>query len=135
MSGRPERFSRGSELALLKAPPRAQPPAMLSVLAWNLESVLLVLLVLLALRIMMQLRGIRLRVARVEQMLADRRSLGGERTDPESEVSPEDSASSGSGAFEEFLAEDPARREMPKSERFAAYRKWRKDKGLNWSRS
>ncbi|MCP5534492.1 MAG: hypothetical protein H7A49_03895 [Akkermansiaceae bacterium] len=108
---------------------------MLSVLAWNLESVLLVLLVLLALRIMMQLRGIRVRVARVEQMLVDRGSMNGERTDSESEGATDDAASSGSGAFEEFLAEDPARREMPKSERFAAYRKWRKDKGLNWSQS
>lgn len=108
---------------------------MLSVLTWNLESVLLVLLVLLALRIMMQLRGIRLRVSRVEQMLADRGSVGSERIDAESDASADDAASSGSGAFEEFLAEDPARREMPKSERFAAYRKWRKDKGLNWSQS
>ncbi len=35
--------------------------------------------------------------------------------------------------FEEFLNEDLARRELPKKEQFKAYRKWRADKGLNWS--
>jgi hypothetical protein len=35
--------------------------------------------------------------------------------------------------FQEFLDEDPTRSELPKKEQFAAYRKWRKEKGLNWS--
>lgn len=35
--------------------------------------------------------------------------------------------------FDEFLKEDPERRSMPKKEQFKAYRKWRADKGLNWS--
>lgn len=35
--------------------------------------------------------------------------------------------------FEEFLSEDPARRALPKKEQFKAYRKWRAEKGLNWS--
>jgi hypothetical protein len=34
--------------------------------------------------------------------------------------------------FEVFLAEDPARAELPKKEQFAAFRRWREDKGLNW---
>ncbi len=34
--------------------------------------------------------------------------------------------------FAAFLEEDPARRELPKREQFAAFRKWREDKGLNW---
>lgn len=34
--------------------------------------------------------------------------------------------------FAEFLAEDPARRELPKKEQFAAFRRWRDEKGLNW---
>ena len=38
------------------------------------------------------------------------------------------------GAFEEFLNEDPARRELTKSEQFAAFRQWRHEKGMNWSK-
>jgi len=34
--------------------------------------------------------------------------------------------------FEEFLAEDPSRRDLPKKEQFAAFRQWRDDRGLNW---
>lgn len=34
--------------------------------------------------------------------------------------------------FALFLEEDPARRELPKKEQFAAFRKWREEKGLNW---
>lgn len=37
------------------------------------------------------------------------------------------------GAFECFLNEDPNRRLLPKKEQAAAYRNWRKEKGLNWS--
>jgi hypothetical protein len=37
------------------------------------------------------------------------------------------------GAFEEFLGEDPERRKLEKREQFAAYRKWRKERGLNWA--
>ncbi len=36
------------------------------------------------------------------------------------------------GDFERFLAEDTARRTMPKKEQFAAYRAWRKERGLSW---
>lgn len=35
--------------------------------------------------------------------------------------------------FEEFLNEDPQRRTLAKKEQFKAYRKWRTEKGLNWS--
>ena len=35
--------------------------------------------------------------------------------------------------FEEFLNEDPERRSLTKKEQFKAYRKWRTEKGLNWS--
>lgn len=31
-----------------------------------------------------------------------------------------------------FLSEDPLRRTLSKREQFAAYRKWRKEKGLSW---
>jgi hypothetical protein len=35
--------------------------------------------------------------------------------------------------FQEFLDEDPARNDLPKKEQFAEFRKWRREKGLNWS--
>lgn len=36
--------------------------------------------------------------------------------------------------FEEFLNEDPERRKLTKKEKFKAYRAWRTEKGLNWSK-
>jgi hypothetical protein len=36
--------------------------------------------------------------------------------------------------FEEFLAEDPSREEMSKSEQSAAFRQWRQDRGFTWGR-
>jgi len=36
--------------------------------------------------------------------------------------------------FEEFLNEDRERRKLTKKEKFKAYREWRKEKGLNWSK-
>lgn len=37
--------------------------------------------------------------------------------------------------FAEFLAENPARKDLLKREQFAAFRQWREDKGLNWKGS
>lgn len=34
--------------------------------------------------------------------------------------------------FATFLAEDPMRKELSKKEQFAAFRRWRDQKGLNW---
>ena len=34
--------------------------------------------------------------------------------------------------FALFLAEDPARAQLPKKEQFAAFRRWREEKGMNW---
>ena len=48
---------------------------------------------------------------------------------------PGSAETSAGGAFETFLGEDPERRRLPKSEQFAAYRKWRQENGLNWSNS
>lgn len=36
--------------------------------------------------------------------------------------------------FEEFLNEDAERRRLTKKEQFKAYRAWRTEKGLNWSK-
>jgi hypothetical protein len=34
--------------------------------------------------------------------------------------------------FALFLAEDPERARLPKKEQFAAFRRWREEKGMNW---
>jgi hypothetical protein len=36
--------------------------------------------------------------------------------------------------FEEFLSEDPERHSLSKKEQFKAYRQWRTEKGLNWTK-
>ena len=36
--------------------------------------------------------------------------------------------------FEEFLNEEPERRKLTKKEQFKAYRAWRSEKGLNWTK-
>lgn len=51
------------------------------------------------------------------------------------ESAPSHAETSAGGAFETFLKEDPARRALTKAEQFAEYRKWRQDKGLNWTNS
>jgi hypothetical protein len=48
-------------------------------------------------------------------------------------VAPSPAETLPGGAFEAFLAEDPARRMLGKSDQFSAYRKWRQENGLNWS--
>lgn len=77
------------------------------------------------------------RLSRIEYLISETNELEREPSIP----------SSGSGvvlpagevsqrrAFEIFLAEDPARRLLPKREQFTAYRRWRQEKGMNWSNS
>lgn len=70
------------------------------------------------------------RLSRIESLLVQNTSH------PESaESAPSAAETSSGGAFEAFLSEDPARRELPKAEQFSAYRQWRQEKGLNWSNS
>lgn len=73
------------------------------------------------------LMGVMRRLARIERALA-----GGDGEVRRDEALPAVETSAG-GAFEMFLGEDPARRKLPKSEQFAAYRRWRQEKGLNWT--
>lgn len=72
--------------------------------------------------------GIHHRLTRIEKRL----SGAAERRD-EIDSTPSSAETSAGGAFEMFLAEDPERRNLPKREQFADYRKWRQEKGLNWS--
>ena len=82
--------------------------------------------------------GIRNRLVRLERLLASKRdesSPARASSGASSEaLVPEIEVTSG-GVFETFLNEDPARRNLPKKEQAAAYRKWRQEKGMNWSNS
>ena len=70
------------------------------------------------------------RLSRIESLLARKGSH------PESSGSaPSAAETSPGGAFEAFLSEDPSRRELAKGEQFSTYRRWRQEKGLNWSNS
>jgi hypothetical protein len=71
------------------------------------------------------------RLGRIEKMLASLAS----RVEPAPNVQPPAIETQPGGAFEMFLSEDPQRRKLPKGEQFAAYRRWRQEKGLNWSNS
>lgn len=53
----------------------------------------------------------------------------------EEKIAPPIEVEVGAGThFEEFLNEDPERRKLPKKLQFKAYRAWRTEKGLNWSK-
>jgi hypothetical protein len=81
-----------------------------------------------AVLVMLAVFGISRTLRRIELRLAEMQNRDGAGDEwPSAGENP------GGGAFETFLAEDPERKQMPKKERFAAYRKWRQEKGLNWS--
>ncbi len=66
------------------------------------------------------------RLGRLQKQLGSSQVAHRESHQPVQEV--------GSGsAFDEFLNEDPKRQTLTKSEQFAEFRKWRKEKGMNWS--
>jgi hypothetical protein len=96
---------------------------MITILLYTTIGLLLLLLVLTA--------WLSMRLGRIEKYLANF-SLRPD-TAPDSKV-PAIETQPG-GAFEAFLAEDPEHRKLPKGEQFAAYRRWRQEKGLNWSNS
>lgn len=70
------------------------------------------------------------RLSRIERRIAASASRAEAPTE-----SPGQAETSPGGAFEMFLSEDPQRSKLPKSEQFAEYRKWRQEKGMNWSNS
>ena len=91
--------------------------AEVSVAEWISLSLLIAMMILLL--------SIRVAVARIEARIS--RALQNPEPSPST-----DKEGSGS-AFDQFLAEDPERLGLSKTEQFAAYREWRKEKGMNWS--
>jgi hypothetical protein len=71
------------------------------------------------------------RLGRIERVLSEGRKpveSGSETASPGSESAAE----SADGAFARFLEQYPDCRDLSKSEQSRAYRKWRKQQGLNW---
>jgi hypothetical protein len=92
-------------------------------MGWGMGLLLLLVLALLGVSVATLRRvGQLQRSSRVRKVAAE----------PVEEAPPAVETSPG-GAFEAFLEEDPARRNLPKNEQFKAYRKWRQEKGYNWS--
>lgn len=92
------------------------------------EVILLSLVLLLLFILLMVANSIRGAVVRLEFRLhqqAERKEGAAHTAEAEAKES----------AFQAFLAEDPQRLSLSKSEQFAAFREWRREKGMNWSNS
>ena len=90
------------------------------------SAVLLALLLVVALRISGKLARVERRLAMAQdeqqhafhpgELLEERKATTREQKD----------------LFQQFLAEDPKRRNLPKKEQFEGFRRWRQERGLNW---
>lgn len=109
--------------------PAAETPMTLVILLYCCFGLLITLLIL-----VLRISG---KLNRLESLISQSKSRSGVAATPaeSSPAAPSAAETSPGGAFEAFLAEDPSRRELSKSEQFAAYRQWRQEKGLNWSNS
>lgn len=96
----------------------------------TLELVIIVNGVMLCL-ILMVVVGIRAAVRRLETRIGHQSVT---RDPAVFQPLPDESETKG-GAFEAFLAEDPKRHLMTKADQSAAFRQWRREKGMNWSNS
>lgn len=105
-------------------------PALLPAALWVLISVVILLQVILLIGQMRQSR----RLKRLERMR--NASIPTQETAPNGGAESLDERKSEvkekKELFQEFLEEDPARKELPKKEQFAEFRKWRSATGLNW---
>lgn len=88
---------------------------------------LLVVISALLLALLMVSAGIRSSLRRLEGRLGQ--SMPARDSSPFQPAA--DEAEARESAFEAFLAEDPKRMAMAKSEQFSAFRQWRRDKGMN----
>lgn len=84
----------------------------------------LLVLQLLVLVVLLRLSG---RVTRLSRRAAPQVGEADKDLGERKEPNPEQKKS-----FDLFLAEDPARALLPKKDQFAAFRRWREEKGMNW---
>jgi len=105
-------------------------PALLPTALWVVLGIVLLLQIFLLVGQMRQGR----RLKRLEQ--ARPTSVSGREMTPlavpESLDERKSEAKEQKQLFQEFLDEDPSRKELPKKEQFAEFRKWRSATGLNW---
>lgn len=115
-------------IAALVEPIEPQFPLAIIILAYIATGTLILILLLLF--------NIHARLGALDTKLSSKINRSTSAKNPAEEAeSPEISEPEPGTPFHEFLKEDPDRRSMPKKERFKAYRKWRAEKGLNWSKS
>lgn len=76
--------------------------------------------------VLLFLLSILFKVTRLERLLASRPPAAATVSKPE----PEEHSES---MFDQFIAEDPERRNLSKKEMFEAFREWKKLRGLTWS--
>ncbi len=100
----------------------------------EVDGTLLTVLIGICLAFLLVILTLVIRISSRIERLENRTSQGVASPEAAIENSP-DSETSAGGAFEIFLSEDPARRELSKAEQFSAYRKWRQQNGMNWSNS
>ena len=84
----------------------------------------LVVLQLLVIALLLRVSG---RVSRLSRMLAPAVAPAGRGLAERKESNADQKK-----WFAQFLAEDPERAQLPKKEQFAAFRRWREEKGMNW---
>jgi hypothetical protein len=87
---------------------------------------------LLLLIVVVQIGRLAGRLARIERGLSKEKEEHEAEGSPLLEPSAKPEEATGMGMFERFLEDRPAFRELPKAEQAAAYRKWRRERGLNW---
>lgn len=84
----------------------------------------LIALQLLVLVVLLRLSG---RVTRLARRTTNQVPVAGKQLGERKESTTEQKKS-----FALFLAEDPARKDLAKKDQFAAFRRWRDEKGMNW---
>lgn len=94
----------------------------------SLEGILLLLVLIVLLLLLGLTLGLRSAVARLEHRQIHHPD-GKEAAVRNAESEAKESA------FQAFLAEDPRRLALSKSDQSAAFREWRRQKGMNWSNS
>lgn len=82
--------------------------------------------------ILMVTVGYSSRLGRIERLLAQKTDPAGTEAAVETREAVDRRPG---GPFDTFLAEDSARKLLSKKEQSAAYRKWRQERGMNWSNS
>jgi hypothetical protein len=106
-------------------PPSLEPefPFAITVLCYTATAALIVILILL------------FRINTKLTYLSAKLSRSGRSAKLEAPEAAPNVVEAGSGThFEEFLNEDAQRRSLTKKEQFKAYRIWRAEKGLNWTK-